>query len=82
MYKGTDEQTYGGEESVVTTLDPDSNTQMNANANANVRPLGVNGDRVLGVYEMSGGEYLEEKNSNIKLKVSNMNRCTGEGATW
>ena len=64
MYKGTDEQTYGGEESVVTTLDPDSNTQINANANATVRALGVNGALVLGVYEMSGGEYLEEKNSN------------------
>ena len=69
---------------MVTTLDPDSNTQMNANANATVRALGVNGALVLGVYEMSGGEYLEEKNSNIKLKVkvSNVNRCTGEGATW
>ena len=61
MYKGTDEQTYGGEESVVTTLDPDSNTQMNANANANVRALGANGARVLGVYEMSGGEYLDRR---------------------
>ena len=49
---------------MVTTLDPDSNTQINANANATVRALGVNGALVLGVYEMSGGEYLEEKNSN------------------
>ena len=61
MYKGTGEQTYGGEESVVTTLDPDSNTQMNANANATVRALGVNGALVLGVYEMSGGKYLERE---------------------
>ena len=46
---------------MVTTLDPDSNTQMNANANANVRALGANGARVLGVYEMSGGEYLDRR---------------------
>ena len=46
---------------MVTTLDPDSNTQMNANANATVRALGVNGALVLGVYEMSGGKYLDRR---------------------